>query len=65
MNTNVGTIDRAARIVAGLVLIGLAVTGTFSPWGYIGIVPLVTALIGYCPLYPLLGINTCAAKKGA
>lgn len=55
---NVGNIDRALRIVAGLALIGLAGFGTIGPWGYIGIVPLVTGAVGMCPLYKLLGIST-------
>jgi hypothetical protein len=60
---NVGGIDKIIRIVAGLVLIGLAVTGTVGMWGYLGIVPLATALIGWCPPYALLGINTCSVKQ--
>lgn len=65
MKTNVGGIDRILRIVIGLVLIALAATGTVGLWGWIGVVPLATALVGFCPLYPLLGINTCPAKRGA
>ncbi|MEN9842290.1 MAG: hypothetical protein RLZZ612_119 [Pseudomonadota bacterium] len=63
MTKNVGGIDKIIRIVAGLVLIGLAVTGTVGMWGYLGIVPLATALIGWCPPYALLGINTCSVKQ--
>lgn len=59
MKTNVGTADRIARIVLGLVLLSLAFVGPATPWGYIGIVPLVTALIGWCPAYTLFGIRTC------
>jgi hypothetical protein len=59
VTTNVGTIDRALRIVAGLALIALAFTGTIGVWGYIGVVPLATALLGWCPAYSLLGIKTC------
>lgn len=59
MKTNVGTADRIARIVLGLVLLSLAFVGPATPWGYIGIVPLVTALIGWCPAYTLFGIKTC------
>ncbi|TXC67221.1 DUF2892 domain-containing protein [Piscinibacter aquaticus] len=62
MKTNEGTIDRALRILAGLVLIALAATGTVGVWGWIGIVPLATGLIGWCPAYTLLGINTCPMK---
>ncbi|AVM73542.1 YgaP family membrane protein [Magnetospirillum gryphiswaldense] len=59
MNKNVGGIDRILRIVVGLVLIALAVTGTVGLWGYIGVVPLLTGLIGWCPAYLPLGIKTC------
>jgi hypothetical protein len=62
MKTNEGTIDRALRILAGLVLIALAATGTVGVWGWIGVVPLATGLIGWCPAYTLLGINTCPMK---
>ena len=55
---NVGNIDRALRIITGLVLLGLAMFGTIGVWGFIGIVPLVTGVIGLCPLYKLLGFAT-------
>lgn len=57
---NVGTIDRALRIGGGALLIGLAGTGTIGLWGYVGAVPLLTGLAGTCPLYSLLGLNSCA-----
>lgn len=63
MTRNVGGIDRILRIVVGLVLIGLAATGTVGLWGWIGVVPLATGLIGTCPAYKLLGLNTCPMKK--
>lgn len=63
MKANVGGIDRILRIVAGLVLIGLAATGTVGIWGWLGIVPLATGAIGWCPPYAILGFNTCAMKK--
>lgn len=63
MKTNVGTVDRVLRIVAGAVLIGLAATGTVGAWGYLGLVPLLTGLFRFCPVYPLLGINTCPLSK--
>jgi len=63
MKANVGGIDKVLRIVAGVALVGAAATGTIGLWGYIGIVPLATGLIGWCPLYPLLGLNTCPMKK--
>ena len=62
MKKNVGGIDRTLRIVIGLVLIGLAVTGTVGLWGYVGVVPLLTGLVGWCPPYKLLGWNTCSIK---
>ena len=58
MTKNEGTIDRIARIVAGVVLLSLVFVGPQSPWGYIGLVPLLTGLVGYCPLYSILGICT-------
>ena len=61
MNVNVGSIDRVVRIVAGLALIGLAVAGTIGPWGYIGVLPLLTGFMRVCPAYSLLGINTCSS----
>jgi hypothetical protein len=64
MKLNVGGIDRILRIVAGLVLIALAATGTVGAWGWIGVVPLLTGAVGFCPLYPLIGMNTCPMKKG-
>jgi len=59
MNANVGTVDRVMRIIIGLALISLVFIGPQTPWGWIGIVPLATALVRWCPLYTLLGINTC------
>lgn len=60
---NVGTIDRAARIIIGLVLIGLALTGTIGAWGWIGVVPLATGAMSSCALYSLLGFNTLGKKE--
>jgi hypothetical protein len=64
MKLNEGVFDRALRVVAGLVLIGLAVTGAVGAWGYIGVIPLVTGAVGMCPIYSLLGISTCPAPRG-
>jgi len=64
MTVNVGTIDRAVRIIAGLALIALAFTGTIGVWGYIGIVALLTGLFRVCPAYSLIGVNTCGTTKG-
>ena len=60
--TNVGGIDRIVRIIAGLVLIALALMGTIGPWGWIGVVLLASGLLGTCPLYSIVGLNTCPAK---
>lgn len=60
--TNVGGIDRIARILAGLVLLALTLTGTVGAWGWIGLVPLATGLLSTCPLYAMLGVNTCPMK---
>ncbi|MBK7662256.1 MAG: DUF2892 domain-containing protein [Sterolibacteriaceae bacterium] len=63
MKSNVGGIDKILRIVAGLILIVLAATGMVGMWGWIGVVPLVTGLFNFCPVYSLLGMNTCPMKK--
>ncbi|MFZ2301131.1 MAG: DUF2892 domain-containing protein [Gallionella sp.] len=63
MKTNEGTIDRALRVIVGLILIGLAATGTVGMWGWIGIMPLLTGAIGFCPAYSIFGISTCPMKK--
>ncbi|MCX7896384.1 MAG: DUF2892 domain-containing protein [Rhodocyclaceae bacterium] len=62
MKTNVGGIDRMLRIVVGAALVIWALMGG-PVWAWIGIVPLATGLIGFCPLYPLIGVNTCARDK--
>lgn len=61
MTSNVGSIDRALRILLGLGLISIVFIGPQTPWGWIGVVPLMTALLGWCPAYTLLGIKTCKA----
>ena len=68
MITNVGTIDRIVRFVIGLVLIAYAIPLGFAQtgwnWtGWIGVVPLATAIFGFCPLYTVLGLSTCPAKR--
>lgn len=63
MKTNVGGIDKIARIVVGALLILLALTGVIGAWGWIGVLPLATGLLNTCPAYSLLGINTCKLKK--
>lgn len=59
---NEGTADRAVRAVVGLGIISLVFVGPQTPWGWLGLIPLGTALVGWCPLYSLLGINTCGVK---
>ena len=61
--TNVGTIDRLIRIVIGVALIGLTLSGSIGVWGWIGVVPLLTAALGSCPLYTVLGFSTCPMRK--
>jgi len=63
MTVNEGKLDRAIRIVLGLALIAMVFIGPQTPWGWIGAVPLLTGLVGYCPLYSIFGINTCAMKS--
>jgi len=62
MKPNEGTIDRVLRVVVGLGILSLAFVGPQTPWGYVGLVPLATGLIGFCPLYAMLGIRTCSVK---
>ena len=61
MQTNIGTIDRTLRIVAGLALIAIVFVGPQTALGWIGVIPLATALTGWCPAYSLFGIKTCKA----
>lgn len=60
---NIGKIDRSLRIIIGLVLLSLVFIGPKSLWGFIGIVPLLTALMSFCPAYSIFGINTCKTKN--
>jgi len=59
---NEGTIDRALRVVVGLAVLSLVFVGPQTAWGWVGLVPLATGLIGFCPLYSILGINTCSLR---
>ncbi|WP_193368444.1 YgaP family membrane protein [Pelagibius marinus] len=63
MNRNVGTLDRILRVIVGVILIALVFVGPKTAWGWIGVIPLVTAFIGFCPAYRLLGICTSANKS--
>ena len=62
MGKNVGNIERTARIIVGLVIVGWGVSSQ-SWWGVIGAVPLLTGLVGWCPPYAIFGINTCSVKN--
>ena len=64
MKANVGGIDKILRILAGVALLAWAVMGG-PVWAWIGVVPLLTGLVGFCPIYPLLGLSTCPVKKDA
>lgn len=59
MKSNVGSLDRIARVVLGAGLLALALVGPKTPFGYLGLVPLFTGLFGFCPAYTLLGVNSC------
>jgi len=63
MKINEATWDRVLRVVAGLLLIALAATGKIGLWAYVGVVPLITGIAGHCPLYSVLGINTCSLRR--
>lgn len=63
MKTNVGGIDRIVRITVGVVLLGLTATGSIGVWGWLGLVPLATGVVGWCPPYAIFGWNTCATKR--
>ncbi len=60
MEKNVGGIDRILRIIIGLGLISLVFVGPQTPWGWIGAIPLLSAIVGFCPAYRLIGMNTCS-----
>jgi hypothetical protein len=60
---NVGATDRVIRIVLGVALLALAFVGPQTAWGYLGLIPLATGVIGTCPLYTVLGVSTCAASR--
>ena len=60
---NEHTLDRVARVLIGGALIALTFVGPETPWGWIGVVPLATGLIGSCPLYTLFGLRTCPLRE--
>ena len=57
--TNIGNLDRAVRIITGIILIAMVFVGPQTPWGWLGLVPLLTGLVRWCPAYRLFGISTC------
>ena len=63
MPRNEGTIDRILRVVAGLAILSLVFIGPKTVWGWVGLVPLITGLIGYCPAYSLIGLRTCPLQR--
>jgi hypothetical protein len=63
LKTNEGTIDRFLRVTLGVVLLALVFVGPKTPWGWLGIVPLATGLLGSCPVYSIFGISTCSMKS--
>jgi hypothetical protein len=63
MKTNEGAVDRTLRIIAGIAILSLAFVGPKTAWAYVGIVPLLTGIVGICPLYSILGMSTCRSCK--
>jgi hypothetical protein len=63
MTTNEGTLDRAIRVVVGLALLSLTIAGPRTLLGFIGAIPLLTGLVGFCPLYRLVGLSTCPMPR--
>jgi len=63
MKLNEGAIDRILRVVVGIAVLSLAFVGPKTPWAYLGVIPLLTGIIGFCPLYAILGVNTCGVPK--
>ncbi len=63
MKVNEGMIDRVLRVIVGGGILSLAFIGPQTPWAYLGLIPLATGLVGFCPAYALLGIKTCPARK--
>jgi len=62
MKANEGSLDRALRVIVGLGLVAIVFVGPQTPWGWVGLIPLATGVFGLCPLYTILGINTCPLK---
>ena len=64
MTRNIGTIDRTLRVALGLILISIVFVGPQTNWGWLGLIPLATAAIGWCPPYALFGWSTCGGASG-
>lgn len=63
MKPNEGSLDRILRVLVGIGVLSLAFIGPQTPWGYLGLIPLATGQVGFCPLYAVLGVNTCGVRK--
>lgn len=63
MKRNEGMIDRTIRVLLGLALLALVFVGPQTPWGWLGLIPLVTGLMGFCPLYRIFGLSTCPLHR--
>jgi len=63
LSVNEGYVDRVLRVIVGLAILSLAFVGPKSMWAYLGLVPLLTGLVGFCPAYALLGIRTCKLRN--
>ncbi len=63
MKINEGAVDRVLRVLVGAGVLSLAFVGPQTPWAYLGLIPLLTGLVGFCPLYAVLGMNTCGVKR--
>ena len=62
MTTNIGTVDRIARLALGALLVVLALTGTIGVWGWLGLIFIGTAFVKFCPIYKVLGVKTCSTE---
>ena len=63
MKVNEGTLDRIIRLVVGIILLALVFVGPHTPWGWLGLIAIGKGLVGFCPFYKLLGINTCKVSS--
>lgn len=63
LRANEGRVDRLIRVLVGLALIALVFVGPKTAWGWLGLIPLLTGLVGFCPLYRMLGIDTCSVRR--